>query len=427
MTDFMKLHEKLTAEQPRLDLLDLYWRGAQPAAFLAPKSREALGGKMSTLTVNYPRLAVTCLADRLQLTGFRVGGSDNKPDGDLWALWRRNGMVEGSSEQIKDALIYGRGYAIVWAGKRGVQVTVESPRQMTVLRDPATREILVGLKRWLDSDYGYCTVYGAEEITTYKTREKVTDLSAIAESAWEQFGKPVANPLGVPPIGMLINRDRLLDFDGVSEMTGIMDLTDALSKIMADAMVTSEHYARPRRWATGMEIMEDEEGNPVDPFSDEAKRVWTSEAPETKFGQFEQASLSSYTDLSTTLTNQIGAMKGLPAHYLGINGDQPPSADAIRSAEAPLVSHALRAVRMFGADFAWIAALMIAVRDGKDPYDVEVETIWANPETRTPAQAADSAAKLAGIGVPLEFLLADELSYDPTRVTNIMNAVKAQA
>lgn len=425
-TEFKALHEKLTNEQPRLDKLDSYWTGSQPAAFLSPKSKEALGSRLSTLTVNYPRLSVTSLADRLDLTGFRINGSDTA-DMDLWNLWRRNGMVEGSAEVVKDALIYGRGYVLVWIGPRGVQVTVESPRQMTALRDPATREIRVALKRWIDGDYGYATVYGPDEIVTYKTKVKVTDWGNVSDGAWSQHGKPVPNPLGVPPVGMIINRDRLLDFDGVSEMTGIMDLSDALSKIMADAMVTSEHYARPRRWATGMEIIEDEEGNPIDPFSDDAKRVWTSEAPETQFGQFSQASLSSYTDLTQVLTAQIGAMKGLPPHYMGIHGDQPASAEARRSAESSLVQHANNAIRMFGADFAWIVSLMIAVRDGVDPYSVDVTTVWANPETRTPAQAADAAAKLAGIGVPLETLLSDELGYEPTRIATIMAKRRQEA
>lgn len=420
------MHEKLTGEQPRLDKLDSYWNGTQPAAFLSPKSKEALGSRLQTLTVNYPRLSVTALSDRLDLTGFRVNGSDTA-DADLWATWRRNGMIEGSAEAIKDALIYGRGYAVVWIGPRGVQITVESPRQMTVLRDPATRAIRVALKRWMDGGYGYATEYGPEEIVTYKTKSPVIDVENVGDGQWVRHGEPVVNPLGVPPVGQILNRDRLLDFDGVSEMTGIMDLTDALSKIMADAMVTSEHYARPRRWATGIEIVEDDEGNPIDPFGTDAKRVWTSEEPGAKFGQFDQASLSSYTDLTKTITAQIGAMKSLPPHYMGLHGDQPSSAEARRSAESALVQHANNAIRMFGADFAWIAALVLAVRDGVDPYAVDVQTVWANPETRTPAQAADASAKLASIGVPLETLLSDELGYEPQRVATIMGLRRAEA
>lgn len=415
------LHTKLSDEQPRLNLLDTYWKGEQAAAFLSPKSAVAIGGRLRSLCVNYPRLAVTSIADRLRLTGFIVGDG-RETDQQLWKLWRLNGMIEGQNQAIKDALVYGRGYVVVWAGPRGVQITVESPRQMTVRRDPATREIMEGLKRWKADGYGYCTLYTAEAITTYRTANKVTDgWENVGYGDWQQHGEPVHNPLGVPPIGQVLNRDRLLDFDGVSEMSGILDLTDALNKIMADALVTSEDYARPRRWATGLEIVEDDEGNPVDPFGDGPRKVWTNEASEGKFGQFAQADMSGFETMANLIICQIGAIKGLPSHYIGLQTDQPPSADAIRSAEASLVSHAHALIRMFGADFAWIAALMIAVRDGVDPYTVDVQSVFANPETRTQSQASDSAAKLHGIGVPLEALLIEELGYDPEKVKGIMD------
>lgn len=421
-----KLHTKLTGEQPRLNLLDSYWKGEQAAAFLSPKSAQAIGGRLRSLCVNYPRLAVTSIVDRLRLTGFILDGG-TQADPALWKLWRMNGMLEGQNEAIKDALVYGRGYVVVWAGPRGVQITVESPRQMTVRRDPATREIVDGIKRWKADGYGWCTLYTGTEITTYRTANKVTDdWESVGAGDWQQHGEPLPNPLGVPPIGQILNRDRLLDFDGISEMSGILDLTDALNKILADAMVTSEDYARPRRWATGLEIMEDEDGNPVDPFGDGPRKVWTNEATEGKFGQFAQADMSGFETMANLIICQIGAIKGLPSHYIGLQTDQPPSADAIRSAEASLVSHAHALIRMFGADFAWIAALAIAVRDGVDPYTVDVQSVFANPETRTQAQASDSAAKLAGIGVPLESLLIEELGYDPDKVKDIMDKRRAE-
>lgn len=420
------LHTKLTDEQPRLNKLDSYWKGEQAAAFLSPKSSAAIGDRLRSLCVNYPRLAVTSIADRLRLTGFIIGDA-REPDAELWKLWRRNGMVEGQNEAIKDALVYGRGYVVVWAGPYGPRITVESPRQMTVRRDPATREIVDGLKRWQADGYGYCTLYTAEQITTYKTKNKVSEgWENIGAGHWEQLGEAVPNPLGVPPIGQILNRDRLLDFDGVSEMSGILDLTDALNKILLDALITSEDYARPRRWATGLEIVEDDEGNPINPFSDDARRVWSNEASEGKFGQFAQADMSGFETMANLLICQIGAVKGLPSHYIGLQTDQPPSADAIRSAEASLVSHAHALIRMFGADFAWIVALVVAVRDGVDPHSVDVQPVFANPETRTQAQASDSAAKLAGIGVPLEYLLTEELGYDPEKVKDIMTLRRAE-
>src|SRR5699024_5378356 len=98
--------------------------------------------------------------------------------------------------------------------------------------------------------------------------------------------------------------------------------------------VTSEYFARPRRWATGLEIEEDDDGRPIDPFGD--SRLLQSEDPETKFGQLDPARLDGYNDLSAMLTQHIGALTGLPPHYLGLHGDQPANADSVRAAESQL-------------------------------------------------------------------------------------------
>ncbi len=428
MTDILKaLHDKLDATGPKLARLDSYWCGEQPAAFLSQTSREALGDKFRLMSVNFPRLAVESLAERLRVTGFRIDGPDSEPDAGLWQVWRRNRMEDAAAQAHTDALVYGRSFVIVWAGANGQPlVTVESPRQVAVLRDPATREVTAALKRWHADGRGHAVLYGPDKIARFVTQARVTDGGSLPTTGWDVVSE-IPNPLGVVPVVPVVNRGRLLEVDGVSYMDDVLDLSDALNKLVLDMMVTSEHYARPRRWATGLEVIEDDEGNPVKPFSVALDDVWQSEDPATKFGQFEATGLAGYTDAAALLTQQIGALTGLPPHYLGLNGDQPPSADAIRSAEASLVSRAYALHRTFGQAWADVARLVVAVRDGSDPLALDVETVWSNPETRTVAQAADAAAKLAGIGVPLPVVLADQLGYTPAQVDRVRQAIRTTA
>ena len=426
-TTLKTLSDKLDETYPKLVQLDTYWHGQQPAAFLAPTSREALGDRLKVLAVNFPRLAVTALAERLQITGFRTDGPDAEPDDELWRQWRRNGMEDASAQAHVDALVYGRSFVIVWADKSGNPVvTVESPRQVAVLRDPATRQVTAALKRWIVNGKGHAVLYEPDKITRLVSDANVVDPAAMPSTSWST-SETIRNPLGVVPVVPVVNRGRLLDVDGASEMADVLDLADALNKLVADMMVTSEFYARPRRWATGLEIAEDDEGNPVKPFSAALDDVWQSEAPETKFGQFDPARLDGYADAAALLTQQIGALTGLPPHYLGLHGDQPASADAIRSAEASLVARAYALHRTFGTAWADVARLMLAVSDGSDPAVLDVETVWANPETRTPAQAADAAAKLAGIGVPLSVVLADTLGMSPAQIDRVRQARRGDA
>lgn len=418
------LNDKISEAQQGLKTLDLYWQGTQPAAFLAPEAKEALGGRMRSLAVNFPRLAVTAKAERLTVTGFRLDGAE-AADAELWKIWRRNGMEDGSAQAHVDALVYGRSFVTVWAGKNGQpQIAIESPRNMAVLRDPASREVIYAFKRWVSGNKAHAVLYGPDEIRRLTAGANVADAEVMPSTGWETV-ETIRNPLGVVPVVPIVNRGRLSEVEGVSEMADIVDLADALNKIMADMMVTSEFYARPKRWATGFELVEDEAGNVINPFSDEAGRLWQSESAETKFGQFEGARMDGYTDSISTVTQQIGALTGLPPHYLGLNGDQPPSADSIRSAEASLVSGAYSLQRTFGMAWAEVAKLAIAVRDGSDPAALDLETVWGNPETRTPAQAADAASKLHGIGVPLRSLLSDPLGYDQQKIRDIMETVNA--
>ena len=422
----LQLGRRLDETAGTLSTLDAYWLGTQPASYLSPESQDALGDRLRALCVNFPRLAVLSLAERLRVTGFRTEGPDNEPDADLWQLWRANRLDDAQDAAHVDALVYGRSFAIVWAGPNGPRITIESARQVAVDYDPATREVTAAVKRWVAGGKGHAVLYLADRILRFVSEATVDDPAALPPTGWTQT-QTIPNPLGMVPVVPIVNRGRLLDLHGVSEMQPLLDLTDAVSKLHADAMVTSEFYARPRRWVSGLEIVEDENGDPVKPFSAALDDVWQAEAPDTKFGQFDAARLDGYGDLIATLTQEIGALSGLPPHYLGLHGDQPASADAIRSAEASLVARAQSKMRVFGQAWADVARLAVAVRDGVDPRSLDVETVWANPETRTPAQAADAAAKLAGIGVPLPVVLAEQMGYSPAQIQRVREAARGSA
>ncbi|MFV0430326.1 MAG: phage portal protein, partial [Arachnia sp.] len=371
--------------------------------------------------VNFPRLVVEALSERLQLTGFRLGGSET-PDADVWRQWQRLGMDELAAQAHTDALVYGHSFVICWADTQGrPQLSVESPLQVAVRRDPGTREVTAALKCWTADGRGRAVLYGPQTIQVLQSKANVPEGGAMPSTGWDIL-ETLANPFGIVPVVPIVNRGRLLDVDGHSEMADVLDLADALNKLMGDMLVTSEYYARPRRWATGLEIVEDDEGNPVKPFSAALDDVWQSEAPETKFGQFQAANLAGYTDAAALITQQIGALTGLPPHYLGLHGDQPASADAIRSAEASLVARCHALQRSFGRAWSTVANLMVATLTGADPATVDAEPVWSSPETRTPAQAADAAAKLVSIGMPLEVALSDVMGWGPGQIKRVRQA-----
>src|SRR5699024_4024126 len=163
---------------------------------------------------------------------------------------------------------------------------------------------------------------------------------------------------------------------------------------------------------------EDEDGNPVDPFGRD--RSLQSEDPDTRFGQFDPARLDSYADMSATITQMVGAMTGLPPHYLGLHGDQPAAAEGVRAAEAQLTSRVYSELLHLDQPWARTAALLelAADRDKITPTTYRPE--WAHPEPRTPGLAADAVQQLHAMGVALASMLPETMGWTPEQVTTAL-------
>lgn len=429
------LTERLDAAEGRLTLLDQYYAGEQPLSFLAPESKAALGDRFARMSSNICRLAVTSLAERLRVTAFT---RDGKPDPAVWAAWLRNDLDQLAGIAHREALTLGRSFVLVWADQRGrAQVSIESARQTIVTRDPATREVVAGLKRWGDpvARRGHAVLFEPDTITRYASTANVVESIAMPATAWETV-EVLDNPLGVVPLVPIVNTDRLLDLDGRSEMADLLPLVDALNKSLADLMVASEYFARPRRWATGVELVEepvlDDNGEPtgetvaVNPYP-EGNRMMINEATEGKFGQLPGADLAAYESGVKVILGQIMAVSALPAHYVGIFSDNPTSADSLRASEASLAARAEARQQTFGRSWEAVARLVHAVEAGVDPRGVDVRVTWADPATRSIAQEADAVVKLHAAGILPTTVALARLGYTDDEVEAIRAARRAEA
>lgn len=408
--------EQIDQRRGRLDPYLKAWHGESPAAYLSKSSAEALDKRVRRLAVNFPRLVVSSLVDRMRVTGFRRQGQADTESA-AWSRWRQAGLVAGSELIHTDRLLYGSAYVTIWGHRQRTRQPVamlDSPLTAWADVDPATGEVLRGVRRWSSGGRSRAVLLEQDRITRWES----TAADPMAGAGWRQDGAAVDNPWGQVPMIPFTRRSSTTDHDGTSAVADVLDLTDAQSKILQDAMVHSEYFARPRRWATGLEIVEDDDGKPIDPFGQQ--RLMQSEDPDTRFGQLDPARLDGYADLSATITQQIGALTGLPAHYLGLHGDQPANADSVRAAETQLVSRAFSEQRQAEQPWGHVAGWLDAIATGAADVPADYLPVWADPETRTPAQAADAAVKLHGIGVPLRTLLRAPLRYEDHEITAIM-------
>ncbi|KKE99472.1 phage portal protein [Mycolicibacterium obuense] len=421
----LQLLQRLNEPLARYADLDRYYTGKQPLAFLSPEAKVALGNRFGIMSSNIPRLTVTALAERLRITGF-------SGDAGLWADWIHNDLDQTSGVAHREALLLGDSYVIVWARNGRPLVTVESAKQVSVLTDPGTRQIVAAVKRWEEkpANVTHAVLYLPDRIV----RLKADQVGTVTATGFNTVNE-IANPLGVVPVVNLRNSDQIIGDFGTSEIDDLKPLVDALNKSLADMMVTSEYVGRPRRWATGIELTEepvlDDNGDPILDEADqpvmrevnpipEGHRAMISENDQAKFGQLQAADLSGYEASVRVLLGQIMAVSTLPAHYVGVFSDNPASADALRAAEASLTARAEARQQTFGRAWEQVARLMIAVRDGRDPAQTgDIRVQWADAATRSVAQEADAVVKLFQAGLlPASYALS-KLGYSDDEIAKI--------
>jgi len=426
---FDRLLKALDGPIAHYNRLDSYWYGRQPLAYIAPEQRELLGDRLGRLVSNIPRLTVLSIAERLKVLAFDgVGIADD---------WERNDMPQHCGTLFKEALLLGATYALVWIGADGApRITVESARQISVERDPATRAVTSALKRWDTHTTTEATLWTADTVTRYsaKTTGAMSGFRKVDE--W-------SNNLGVVPVVPFTNSDRLLDTAGTSEIWDLIPLCDMANKILADAAVTSEATGLPRRWATGIAPREqivrdangdpvlDDHGNPVrelvNPVAERTHKMAVAQSADAKFGQWQASDMAGYESVMRVVMSHIGAISALPPAYLAAWDAQPTSADAVRAQESSLVARVEAKQLIFGPALERVAALTVAVRDGVPVESVTPRVRWGDPASRSQAQEADATVKLYQAGILSRSGALRKLGYSDDEIAAERSAARAEA
>lgn len=395
------------SELPELRRLNSYYEGKQPLSYMAPELERELQETVRQVVINWPRLVVDSVEERLDVEGFRFPGEPGADD-ELWRIWQANDMDEQSQQGHLDALVMGRAYVIIGTREDDDStplVTVESPLDMFAEFDPQTREVRAAVKRWCEEGEEGKVEYAAlylPDATSWWVKERGV---WVADPEHERD----EHEIGEVMVEVLANRPRLKTPNGVSDLADVIPVSDAACKIATDMMVSAEYHATPRRVAFGFgeEDFVDANGRRVSAFSRIIGRMWATEKNRKEDGadvvQFSEASLSNFHETIKLLASLVASLSGLPPHFLGHATDNPASADGIRSAETRLVKRAERKQRRAGGTWERVNRKVMRLRDGDwNPDARSLETIWRDASTPTVAQKADAAVKLfAAKVVPL--------------------------
>lgn len=406
------LDKALAADRRRLERYDAYYEGRQPLRYMAPALEAEIGDRITQLVINWPRIGADAYENRLDIEGFRYS-RDASADDAIWDLWQANDGDEQSQQAHLESLVSGRCYVIVGSGDSPDDppvFTVEHPLQVITSRDPRTRKTTAGLKRWRDEDgkTQRAALYLPESTVRYvkRGRDWVAD-----DRDDHELGRVLVVPL--------VNRGRLLRPLGVSEFHDVIPVADAANKMATDMMVSGEFHAMPRRWVFGMtaEDFEDENGQALSTWSMIAGRIWATDKrkDEVAVGQFPESDLAVFHQTIKLLAQIASQVLALPPHYMSFTGDNPASADAIRSSESQLVKRAERKQTALEGGWEDVVRLMLRILTGEwSDQARSLDTMWRDPSTPTVAQKADAAVKLAGNRpiLPVE-QVREDLGYTP--------------
>jgi hypothetical protein len=440
---FRALDAELTAITPDLDTADGYYDGLQRLEQLGLAIPPEL--HRFVVIVNWPRVAVDAVADRLDVKGFRLPGTD-VGDSELWRVWQANGMDEQDMLSRLDYLVYGRTYKCVGANEDDPAtplITVESPRQMITTRDARTGKVAAALRRYGDADAAAGippTGLSHPAFATLYLPDHTVWLEWSAQSAQWLVEARDDHLLGMVPVVPTFRRRRTKlatgrRWQGTSAMADVIPVTDSAARNITNAQVAQETHAVPQRGVLGASKGDfvDQNGKQLTVWEAYFGAVWALSNPNAKTFQFDASDMSNFERMMNLYARLASGVSGLPPNYFGLAADDAASADAIRSRESRLVKIAERDQVALGNGDEDTLRIAERIRTGAwNPDLIGMETLWYDAGTPTVAQRADAVVKMftatdgAGRALLPREMAMEELGWSPAKISRALALLAVQ-
>ena len=359
-----------------------YYAGEHSLSFATEKFANTFGDLFREFALNLCPAVCDAIKDKLKITGFSVRSEERDKSRTLSAdvneIWRANRMAIRAGEVHKEALKNGDAYVIVWPAADGtVQIFPNTAETCTVgydeempgrvkwaakyWRTPEKRTRLNlffpdRIEKFISKDAQDGFLPNAESFTpTVESARSIA--SKNAEERDES--RTLNNPFGVVPVFHFANNADIGSFD-VSELEPAIPVQDGLNKAVLDMLVAMEVCAYRQRWAAGIEIQYDKDGNAAAPFKAGIDHLWLAEDPDAKFGDFAAADLEQFLKVKDGFRIDIASVTGTPLYYLMPQVRGFPSGESLRKAETRFVAKVRDRQEQFGT--VWEDVMTFALR-----------------------------------------------------------------
>lgn len=363
-------------------------------------------------------LLVSSVAQGLFVDGYRPSNTvDNSP---VWeAVWQPNRMDARQTGLYRTALSYGYSYAVALPGDPVPKIKLYSPRRLTALyEDPVADEwpeyaITVGLPHpvieadapgsmvvtvtVLDDQFAYTTDVPAGMVMPQANGQWTDPLPMEGLAIDPARVKTEEHGLGVCPVVRFCEAYDDLDDGPTGIVEPMLPAQRQLNQTTFGLLMTQQYEAFKQRWVTGMAIAEDENGNPIEPWNAAVNRVWQSDSPDTKFGEFSQADLNGYLNSRDKTLLYVASARQIPPHSLVVgNSVSNVSAEALAALEAGHQLDIGEHKTAFGESVEQLMRLCgLAMGDTETWDDTAAQVVWRDTTPRSLAQVADALGKLA--------------------------------
>lgn len=414
-----RLSMRLVTRRSQLKDWEDYYRGRTPRPYVPADRAQEYQSLLDRAKANMMKSVVDMVAERLKILG--VTSSKDGLAERLWDVWQVSGMDARQARLFRTALKLGVAYLTVVKRADGqILLRTASPMRTIHEVDPAEPErVTLAATFWGDEQPGDISGDRPATFCRLFVPGEWIDLRR-GGSRWRIVGAGEVAP-GLVSVRPVLN---LPDDEGgfASELDGLTEIQDRINQTIADRLMAQTFAAHRQRLIMGWTPEEDAAGNPVWPFKPGVNRTWTIEDKDAKAMEFAATDLNPYLLAQQTDQKTLAVTSRRPAPYL-LGGENPPSADALQSAEKSGMSAVVGDRKAdFGEDVE--AGLnMAAVAMGLSPDD-RLEVVWADLEPHSEGMRVDAATKKATLMIPFEQIWR-ELGYSPQQIADFPTMMAA--
>lgn len=410
--DLAKLNERLDHRARLHRTLQSYETGNSPlpAAIQRAGITRAYRMLMPASEAPWGSLITGSTLDRLEVNGL-IDTEDPAAAEACLKLWQENSMDLESKVAHSSVLTDGRAGAIVWREPESDIPTVSLDGMQTLVvkyregRRQA-RDAESALRRWMgEDDKPYCTLYTADALYKFVGPK---NSSGFQGTQWERRRVPdedwpLDNPYNVlPAVELGINRKLKPGCFPYArgEYEHCTGLIDRIHLLTFFGLVVAFWMGFPLRGVIGEKILRDDNNEIIPPFDAHASGLFQLENKDARIEEYTAAdrnNLMIFPEL-----DQLSSITKTPRHYFPMEaGMQNLAADAIRASEGALHAKCSDYKPSLGEGWEQVCRLMGLMSDDEVELSRLAKMQWKDHESRSLAERADAAGKLAGVLPPV--------------------------